>query len=89
MKAVKEGYEFSIKYPNDAALILIKSAPEINTALVKESQSWLSKEYQADAKSWGIQKGEVWKRYAQWLFDRKLIKNMINEHIVFTNEFLQ
>ena len=89
MKAVKEGYEFSIKYPNDAALILIKSAPEINTALVKESQSWLSKEYQDDAKSWGIQKGEVWKRYAQWQFDRKLIKNMINEHIVFTNEFLQ
>lgn len=89
MKAVKQGYEFSIKNPNDAALILIKSAPEINAELVKQSQPWISKEYRADAPSWGIQKADVWKRYAQWLYERKLMKNMIDENTAFTNEFLQ
>jgi len=89
MKAVKEGYEFSIKNPNDAASILIKSAPEINADLVRQSQPWLSKEYQADAKNWGIQKPEVWKRYARWLYDHALMKDIIDENAAFTNEFIK
>jgi ABC-type nitrate/sulfonate/bicarbonate transport system substrate-binding protein len=88
MKAVSQGYEFSIKNPSEAAQILIKAAPELNADLVKKSQLYLSKEYQAEAPSWGIQKEAVWKGYAQWLSDHKLMSKMINIKEVFTNEFL-
>lgn len=88
MRAVSQGYEFSIKNPDQASETLIKSAPELNKELVKQSQIYLSKEYQSDAKKWGIQKEEVWKRYTQWLSDQKLIKKMINVKDAFTNEFL-
>ncbi len=88
MRAVQDGYEFSIKNPEEAAAILIKSAPEINADLVKQSQLWLSQQYKADAPYWGVQKEEVWKRYAQWLYEHKLIKDMINVQDAFTNEFL-
>jgi len=88
MKAVSQGYEFSIKNPTEAAQILIKSAPELNQELVKQSQGYLSREYQSDSKQWGIQKEDVWRRYAQWLFDKKLINKMIDIKDAFTNEFL-
>ncbi|MFA6081383.1 MAG: ABC transporter substrate-binding protein [Patescibacteria group bacterium] len=88
MRAVSRGYEFSIKNPTEAAEILIKSAPELNQELVKQSQLYLSREYQADGEKWGIQKDEVWKRYAQWLSDQKLINKIINVKEAFTNEFL-
>ena len=89
MRAVNRGYEFSIKNPDEAAEILIKSAPELNKELVRQSQLYLSREYQSEAKKWGIQKEEVWRRYAQWLSDQKLIKEMINVNNAFTNEFLE
>lgn len=88
MRAVSQGYEFSIKNPAEASEILIKSAPELNPELVKQSQAYLSQEYQSDAGKWGIQREEVWKRYAQWLSNQKLIKTMINVKDAFTNEFL-
>lgn len=88
MRAVTRGYEFSIKNPTEAAQILIKSAPGLNVELVKQSQAYLSKQYQADANKWGVQREEVWKRYAQWLSDQKLINKMINVKEAFTNEFL-
>lgn len=88
MRAVAEGYEFSIKNPTEASRILIKSAPELNQELVKQSQIYLSQEYQSDALKWGIQREEVWRRYARWLSDHKLIKKMINVKETFTNEFL-
>lgn len=89
MKAVAKGYEFSIKNPAEAAQILIKSAPELNQELVKQSQEYLSREYKSDAKQWGIQQKIVWSRYVQWLYDHKLINKTINVENAFTNEFIQ
>jgi ABC-type nitrate/sulfonate/bicarbonate transport system substrate-binding protein len=88
MRAVSRGYEFSIKNPTESAEILIQSAPELNKELVRQSQQYLSREYRAEAEKWGIQKEEVWRRYAQWLRDQKLINKMINIKEAFTNEFL-
>jgi ABC-type nitrate/sulfonate/bicarbonate transport system substrate-binding protein len=88
MKATAKGYEFAIKNPEEAADILIKNAPELNKELVKESQKWLSTKYQDDAKQWGVQKEEVWKRYADWMFERGLIEKNIDPKAAFTNEFL-
>ncbi len=88
MRAVAQGYEFSIKNPTGAAQILIESAPELNPELVKQSQIYLSREYKSDAKKWGIQQEVVWGRYTQWLYNQKLIKKMINVSDAYTNQFL-
>lgn len=88
MKATAQGYEFAIMNPAEAAKILLKNAPELNPELVKASQEWLSKKYQDDAEKWGIQKEEVWNRYARWMYDRQLIPRMIEPQKAFTNEFL-
>lgn len=88
MAATAQGYEFAIANPGAAADILLKNAPELNPALVKASQAWVSKKYQDDAARWGEQKEEVWRRYAAWMFERKLIPRMIEPEKAFTNEFL-
>ncbi|MBO8172846.1 MAG: ABC transporter substrate-binding protein [Bacillaceae bacterium] len=88
VEATARGYEFAIENPEESAEILLKHAPELNADLVKASQEWLSQQYQADAEQWGIQKKEVWERYAKWMYERDLIENMIDPDKAFTNEFL-
>lgn len=88
MKAVFDGYEYTIAHPKEAAEILIKSAPELNKDLVYKSQEWLTEQYKKDADKWGIQKKAVWEGYIKWLYDRKLIEKMINPDNSFTNELL-
>lgn len=88
MAATARGYQFAIDQPGEAAQILLKNAPELNPELVNKSQEWVSQKYQDDAERWGLQKEEVWARYAQWMYDRKLIAKNIEANKAFTNEFL-
>lgn len=88
MNATAEGYTFAEKNPEESAEILLKSAPELNKDLVRQSQAWVSRQYTADAKKWGIQKTEVWKRYTDWLLLHKQIEKQIDSQKAFTNEFL-
>jgi ABC-type nitrate/sulfonate/bicarbonate transport system substrate-binding protein len=88
MDATARGYEFAIQSPGDAAEVLLKYAPESNPELVRASQEWLSPQYQADAPSWGEQKLEIWKTYADWMADLELLPRHIEAEKAFTNEFL-
>lgn len=88
MRATAKGYEFAIADPRESADILIKNAPELNKDLVRQSQAWLSKQYQAESPAWGVQKKEVWFGYADWLFEHKLMEKNIDTQKAFTNEFL-
>lgn len=88
MTASTAGYEFAIQHPQEAADVLIKNAPELDPELVKASQEWVSKKYQDDAEHWGVQKREVWEKYAKWMHERKLIEKMIEPEKAFTNDFL-
>jgi len=88
VKAVSQGYEFSIQNPEQAADILIQHAPESDSEMIKKSQAWLSPQYQAEATRWGEQKETVWEGYAQWLYDNQLVSKMIDPSKAFTNEFL-
>ena len=88
MQAVSEGYQYSIQNPVESAEILIKNAPEANADLIRSSQTWLSPKYQADAAQWGIQKADVWERYAKWLVERNLLPKMIDSTKAYTNDFL-
>lgn len=88
MKATAKGYEFAIQNPGEAGSILVKHAPELDPALVKLSQEYLSGQYKSDAVQWGFQKMSVWQNYAQWMYDHRLIATMIEAHKAFTNQFL-
>lgn len=89
MSAVVAGYEFASMYPEESSGILLKYAPELNSELVKESQKWVSSEYKKDVEKWGVQKGDVWKRYADWLYEHKLIEKPVDAEKAFTNAFIQ
>lgn len=88
MRATTKGYQFAIENPQAAADILLKAAPELNPKLVKKSQEYLANEYQGDAPRWGEMKLEVWKKYADFMFQNKLIEKNIDPDKAFTNEFL-
>ena len=88
MAATSAGYQFAIANPSEAADMLVAAAPELDKGLVQRSQAYLSQQYQADAPRWGEQRVEVWRDYAQWMADRKLLARMIEPEKAFTNQFL-
>jgi len=88
LKATEEGYQYAIKNPEESAKILRSYAPEIDEKLAVESQKYMATHYIADAPKWGVEKAEVWDRYAKFLKDKGLIKKELNSKDAFTNEFL-
>ncbi len=88
IEATTKGYEYAIEKPEEAANILLKHVPDLNEELVLASQKWLSNQYKGNAEQWGIQKQEVWQRYADWMFEQGLIETNIEAEKAFTNEFL-
>jgi len=88
LKATAKGYDYAIKNPQNAAQILLKHAPELKPELVFASQSFLVDKYQAESPKWGLQKREVWQRFANWMLENRLIDRQLNIDAAFTNEFL-
>jgi ABC-type nitrate/sulfonate/bicarbonate transport system substrate-binding protein len=88
MEALSRGYDFAIENPGEAAELLLAAVPELDTELVKESQDWLSKYYQADAPRWGEQKEEVWQGYTDWMVENGILSAPIPVSDAFTNDFL-
>lgn len=88
LKALKQGYEFSIENPEEAADILLKKVPELDKNLVVESQKWLGKKYSEDAPYWGYIDQKRWDRFYDWLFEKGLIEKEIPNGFGFTNDFL-
>ncbi len=62
--------------------------PELDSALVKESQRWLSDYYIAEAPRWGEQKESVWQDYADWMVENGVVTTPIAPEDAFTNRFL-
>ncbi|MDO9533869.1 MAG: ABC transporter substrate-binding protein [Bacillota bacterium] len=89
MKATAKGYSLAIEDPQEAGEILLNNAPELDRELVMGSQIWLQDKYRAEAEFWGLQKKEVWDRYAGWLYDRGLLENQLDVDKAFTNDFLR
>lgn len=88
LRAVKKGYEFAIANPEAAAEIMCNAVPELDSELVQQSQAYLSKQYQADAKSWGVIEGDRWARFYQWLNDEKLVESPLDVNAGWTMEYL-
>lgn len=89
LKAIKKGYEYAMKNPEESAKILVKNSPELDINLVTASQKWISKEYQSDAKEWGIIDGNRWNRFYEWLYKNKAVEREIPKNFGYGNEYLK
>jgi hypothetical protein len=67
---------------------LIKHVPDINQELVMASQVYLSPRYQDDAARWGEMKTEVWRSFADFMYENGIIDTNIEAEKAFSNDFL-
>ncbi|MBL7574559.1 ABC-type nitrate/sulfonate/bicarbonate transport system, substrate-binding protein [Peptoniphilus asaccharolyticus DSM 20463] len=88
LRALKKGYEYSIENPKEAAEILLKDNPELDSALVMASQEYLKDEYISEAKRWGEFDSTRWNNFYAWLFENGLIEKEIPADFGFSNEYL-
>jgi ABC-type nitrate/sulfonate/bicarbonate transport system substrate-binding protein len=88
LEALSRGYAFSAEHPDEAAEILLRAAPELDRALVLESQRWVSHYYIAEAPRWGEQEESVWRDYSDWLVERGVVTTPVVPEDAFTNRFL-
>ncbi len=88
LAALSKGYEFAIENPKEAASILCEANPELDEDLVKASQSYLAKEYQAEAEKWGYIEGTRWNKFYKWLNENALVEEELTENIGFSNAYL-
>ena len=89
LKAIKKGYEYAMKNPEESAKILVKNSPELDINLVTASQKWISKEYQSDSQEWGIIDGNRWNRFYEWLDKNKAVEREIPKDFGYSNEYLK
>ncbi len=88
LDAAKQGYEFAIANPDEAADILVKAVPELDEILIKESQNWLKDQYKAEVEQWGYIDPVRWDGFYAWLFENGLIENEIPAGTGFSNNYL-
>ena len=91
LEGIRKGYEFAIENPKVAADILMKHVPELKSseAMIYESQEFLAKEYQADAKQWGVFEQERWDAFHKWLYEIEIIDKPIEEGFGFSNDYIE
>jgi len=87
LSAVSKGYNFAIENPEEAAEILLRHAPELDRALVTQSQEYLQTRYQGDANRWGEIDTERWGNFYNWMYEQELLEVGIGAG-GFTNEYL-
>lgn len=92
LKATRQGYEYAVENPEEAAQILIDSDDTKSLTgseeLVLESQKWLADQYIADAQKWGYIDPARWNAYYEWLNEENLVEKELPSDTGFTNDYL-
>ena len=99
MRATARGYEYAREHPREAAQFLINAAPPgtfPDSALVLQSQAYLSPRYAEAGKKWGMQSKQAWHDYPKFMLDNKAVIDVngkpvtsLNFDALYTNELLQ
>lgn len=89
LSAVKKGYEYAVEHPEEAADILLKHVPELDSEQVKKSQAYVSQQYKADVERWGYMDPARWNAFYHWVDENKLFEAEIPENAGFTNDYLE
>ena len=89
LRAVKKGYEYAVENPDAAADILCAQVPELDSALVHQSQTYLADQYVADAEAWGVIDKDRWAAFYGWLNDNQLLANQIDVNAGYDLSYLE
>ncbi len=89
MQSLKEGYEWTIKNSTEAATILIKHEPSLDSTLVKESLTYLAPRFQDNAEYWGKMEDTVWLQFTQWLQKNNFIAKDFVIEGSYTNTYIK
>ena len=89
LRAVKKGYEYAVANPDAAADILCAQVPELDPALVHQSQTYLADQYVADAEAWGVIDPDRWAAFYGWLNDNQLLANQIDVNAGYDLSYLE
>jgi ABC-type nitrate/sulfonate/bicarbonate transport system substrate-binding protein len=88
LTALRDGYEYAIEHPQEAAEILCEAAPELDEELVLASQEYLADQYKAEVDQWGYIDPERWNAFYQWLNENGLSDTEIPENAGFSDDYL-
>lgn len=88
LAATSKGYNDAIADPKSAGDILAKATPETSKDLIQQSQTYLAKQYKADAPRWGDQKPAVWQGFGTFMTEQKLLAKPFDPSKAFTTQFL-
>lgn len=88
LTALRDGYEYAIENPEEAADILCEAAPELDRELAVASQEYLADQYKAEVDQWGYIDPERWNAFYQWLNENGLSAAEIPENAGFSNDYL-
>lgn len=88
LKATARGYGLAIGNPDQAATLLLKSAPELDKGLVTASAKYHAPKYAAKGRAWGVQEAQVWTDFAAFLRKSGLLEKDVAADAAFTNDFL-
>lgn len=91
LKAIKKGYIYAIKHPDESAKILIKYNPELakNKDLILASQKYLSSVYASNPEKWGEIDSKRWNEFYNWVNNQNILKEKIPLNKGFSNEYLK
>ncbi len=88
LTAFRDGYEYAIENPQEAADILCEAAPELDPELVLASQEYLKDQYKAEVSQWGYIDPKRWNAFYEWLNENGLTEVEIPENAGFSNDYL-
>lgn len=98
LEATARGYTFAAENPEEAAELLLETAPAgsfPDPGLVRDSQRFVSQHLIADGDSWGQQRPEMWRGYQTMLLDAGVygdqtaaLRRAVEDGSLYTNELL-
>lgn len=88
LAAMKKGYLYAAKNPEESADILVKYAPETNKELALASQKYISTQYLDDNGEWGKFDYNRWDRFYDWVYKQGLIEKPLPPQAGVTNDYL-
>ncbi|MBQ7876589.1 MAG: ABC transporter substrate-binding protein [Clostridia bacterium] len=74
LQATKKGYEYAAEHPEEAAEILCKAAPELDSEMVKESAKFMAEYFTDENGQWGTIDPDRWNDFYAWLYKKGLVE---------------
>lgn len=88
LAAMKQGYIYAAKNPEESAEILVKHAPETNKELALASQKYISTQYLDEEGDWGKFDYDRWDRFYNWVYKQGLLEKPLPPQAGVTNDYL-